>query len=259
MVVTARKPYPPLGSVETRRRATMAVMKVGLLLCDRVRDELHDVAGGYEDMFSRLFADHEEIELIPYDAVGGELPAGPEERDAWVVSGSRYSVNDDQPWIRDLEELVGEIAEAGVPYVGICFGHQLLANALGGSVVRSERGWGVGVKEVEVVPELGLGPTVRILNNHEDQVETLPVGAEVLGWNEHCPVSMFRVGRMVGIQGHPEFDVRLSEALMELLRGRAIPDDVVDAGLASLSHPPDADRLGEWIVGWLSEGSVRRG
>ncbi|MGH8870404.1 MAG: type 1 glutamine amidotransferase [Acidimicrobiia bacterium] len=234
----------------------MEVMRLGLLVCDHVRPEFLGIAGDYDDMFRRLFAGHD-VEIVVYDAIGGELPGDPAECDAWITTGSRYSVNDDEPWIRDLEVFVRNVAAAEVPFVGICFGHQLIAKALGGSVIRSERGWGVGVKEVEVRDDLGLGGPYRVLNGHQDQVETLPLGGEVLGWNEHCPVSMLGVGgTMLGIQGHPEFEASYTKAVMESRRGTEIPDATVAAGIATLSQPTDGDRFADWIVRWLRSGAI---
>lgn len=233
-------------------------LRLGLLVCDHVRPELRAISGDYEDMFRRLFAGHDEVDVVVYDAIGGELPGAPGECDAWLTTGSRHSVNDDAPWIRALEGFVREVAAARVLFIGICFGHQLIAKAMGGSVVRSQRGWGVGVKEVEVSPELGLGDSYRVLTSHQDQVETIPPGGEVLGWNEHCPVSMLRVGEtLIGIQGHPEFDAEYSAALMELRRGSVIPEEAVDAGLASLDDAPDSGRLAEWIMGMINSDSGR--
>jgi GMP synthase (glutamine-hydrolysing) len=233
-------------------------LRLGLLVCDHVAPELRGISGDYEDMFRRLFAGRDEVDVVIYDVIGGELPGAPRECDAWLTTGSRHSVNDDAQWIRALEGFVRDVAAARVPFIGICFGHQLIAKAMGGSVVRSERGWGVGVKEVEVLPELGLGDSYRVLTSHQDQVETIPPGAEVLGWNEHCPVSMLRVGsKMLGIQGHPEFDPAYSRALMELRRGRVISEPIVEEGLASLEHAPDSGRLAEWIMGMINSDSDR--
>ncbi|HSJ83421.1 MAG TPA: type 1 glutamine amidotransferase [Acidimicrobiia bacterium] len=230
-------------------------MRIGLLVCDHVGPELRAISGDYEDMFRRLFGDQGDVSMVTYEVIAGELPSDPGECDAWVTTGSRHSVNDDEPWIRNLEGFVREVAAAAVPFIGVCFGHQMLAKALGGSVVRSENGWGVGVKEVEVLPELGLGESYRVLTSHQDQVETIPPGGEVLGWNEHCPVSMLRVGSMLGIQGHPEFDPAYSRALMELRRGKVIPEAIVDAGLATLGQPSDSARLAEWIMGMIRSDS----
>lgn len=224
-------------------------MRIGLLVCDHVRPEFLDISGDYEDMFRRLFADYDRVEVVAYDAINGELPANPQEADAWLTTGSRHSVNDDEPWIRRLEDFVREVADAGVPFVGICFGHQLIAKALGGSVVKSDRGWGVGVQEVELSEELGWGESYRVLTSYQDQVDSLPPGAEILGWNDHCPVSVMGVGsNILGIQGHPEFEPAYSKALLESRRGTLIPEATVDAGLVSLEHEPDGSKLADWIL-----------
>jgi len=231
-------------------------MRLGLLVCDHVGPEFLEISGDYDDMFRRLFERRDDVEVVTYDAIGGELPADPSECDVWLTTGSRYSVNDDEQWIRNLEGFVQLVAASGVPFIGICFGHQLIARALGGSVAKSDRGWGVGVKEVEVRPDLGLGSSYRLLTSHQDQIETLPPGGEVLGWNEHCPVSMMSVGdTIVGIQGHPEFDVDYSSALMESRRGHLIAEDTVDAGLASLAQDSESSRLADWILDFANAKS----
>ena len=233
-------------------------MKLGLLVCDHVRPEFEHISGDYPDMFRRLFAGHPEVELEVYDVIGGEFPKGPRECDAWITTGSRYSVNDDEPWIHHLEQFVREVAKEEVPFIGVCFGHQLIAKALGGSVVKSERGWGVGAKEVEVREDLDLGPAYTVLTSHQDQIEDLPPGAEILGWNEHCPVSMLGVGEnMIGIQGHPEFDPAYSKALMESRRGGLIPEAIVDDGLASLGGHTDGQLLVDWILRRFSSDANR--
>jgi hypothetical protein len=97
-----------------------------------------------------------------------------------------------------------------------------------------------------------------VLTSHQDQVETIPPGGEILGWNQHCPVSMLRVGsKIIGIQGHPEFDPSYSRALMELRRGTVIPEPIVDAGLATLGQPSDSARLAEWIMGVIRSDTGR--
>ena len=227
-------------------------MRIGLLVCDHVRPEFLGISGDYEDMFRRLFAGRDEVEVVAFDAVNGEVPDEPSQADAWLTTGSRSSVNDDEQWIRDLEDFVRKVAAEETPFVGICFGHQLIAKALGGSVAKSDRGWGVGVQEVVVSPELGLGDSYRVLSSYQDQVATLPPGGEVLGWNDHCPVSVMGVGSTIlGIQGHPEFEPAYSEALMESRRGNLIPEDTVEAGLASLDDKPDRDRLADWILEFI--------
>jgi GMP synthase-like glutamine amidotransferase len=152
---------------------------------------------------------------------------------------------------------VRDVADAAVPFVGICFGHQLIAKALGGSVVKSDRGWGVGVKEVELSEDLGWGDSYRVLTSYQDQVENLPPGAEILDWNDHCPVSVMGVGSTIlGMQGHPEFESAYSQALMESRRGTLIPEATADAGLASLKDNTDGPELADWILEFVSRSAV---
>lgn len=211
-------------------------------------------------MFRRLFAGHPEVEVVVYDVIGGEVPSDPGECDAWITTGSRFSVNDEEPWIRQLEQFVREVAQEEVPFVGVCFGHQLIAKALGGNVVKSDRGWGVGAKQVTVREDLGLGRSYTVITSHQDQIDSLPPGAEILGWNEHCPISMLGVGaNMIGIQGHPEFDPAYSGALMESRRGSLIPEATVDDGMSSLDREIDGDRLVDWILRRFSSDAHRSG
>lgn len=233
------------------------LMKLGLLICDHVRAEFREISGDYDDMFLRLFAGYPDVEVITYDAIGGVFPDDPHQCDLWLTTGSRHSVNDEFQWIRELEAFVRQIAASGVPFVGVCFGHQLLAKALGGSVVKAGQGWGIGLKSSKVDVALGLGESVNLLYSHQDQVASLPDGAEILGWADDCPISMFAVGdKLIGIQGHPEFDKEYSRALMLARRGRLIPNEVVDKGLASLDLGTDSDQLAEWIVGLARRAQV---
>jgi GMP synthase (glutamine-hydrolysing) len=233
-------------------------MRIALLECDHVDDRFRDVAGDYRDMFARLLEPHG-VTLEPVDVCNGELPAGPGDFDGYVCSGSRRSAYDDLPWIHDLAGFVARVADAGVPFVGICFGHQVLAHALGGEVRRADSGWGVGPHETVVGrEEPWMAPHLvrpRLQYMHQDQVVRLPDGGTVLAATDHCPVAMLGVGdRMLGIQGHPEFGRAYVEAL---LRARAdrIGADRVDAACRELAGPTDEDAVAAWIVAFLRGGS----
>lgn len=223
-------------------------------MCDHVSPAVTDIAGDYADMFQRLFQRHPGIQLVPYDLTKGEFPTALDECAAWITTGSRRSVYDDEPWIERLAAFVRAVASSDRPYVGVCFGHQMIAHALGGKVERAEVGWGVGIKEVIVPDPPGwLGRrSFRVLNSHADQITNLPSGATVLGGNDHCPVSLMALGpSMLGIQGHPEFEPEYVEALLRARRGTVIPEEVCDAGLSSLEVPPDTDLLTEAIVRYI--------
>lgn len=230
-------------------------MRVGLLVCDHVREEFRGLAGDYPDMFEALLGDR--VHLVPYALVDGEFPAGPQVCDGWITTGSRQSVYDDIPWIHRFADLTRDIAGSDRRLVGVCFGQQMIAHALGGRVEPAPQGWGVGIKTVQVTrAERWMDPpadSFRILNSHRDQVVELPPGATVIGTNGHCPVSALSLGdRILGLQGHPEFVPEYSAALMEARRGTLIPGPVVDAGIASLSMAADRSILSDWITQFLA-------
>lgn len=201
------------------------------------------------------------ITLRPFDVCDGEFPPSLDCCDDYVATGSRFSAYDDVDWIQALKDFVRRIRVTKKPFVGVCFGHQILAEALGGRVARAEVGWGVGVHGVEVVnrelsqpPELWMRPeqsSCRLQYMHQDQVERLPEDAVVIGRSDHCPVAMLRVGdSMLGIQAHPEFTRAYSEALM-LDQIERIGKERVKTALASLDQPTDESVVAKWIVEFL--------
>ena len=233
-------------------------MIVGLLECDHVDERFRDVTeGDYLELFGRLFDAHvPDLELRAFDVVGGELPDGPEVCDGWVCTGSRHSAYDDLPWIADLEAFIRDVAAAGRPFVGVCFGHQVLAQALGGRVERAS-GWGAGVRPVAIdAPRPWMAPaagSLRLHFMHQDQVVALPHGATVLGSAEHCPVAVLAVGeRMLGIQAHPEFTDAYSAALLadrELRIGREATADAA----STLGGTTDDGTAARWIGRFLAQ------
>ena len=236
-------------------------MRVGLLECDHVDQRNLGVAGDYRDMFARLFERvAPEIELLPYDVSGaGELPQDPGECDGWVCTGSRWSAYDDLDWIADLSGFVRDARGAGAPFVGICFGHQLLAHALGGEVRKADAGWGAGAHRVDFVrQEAWMDPPLdqaTLLFMHQDQVHRIPDDGVVLGCTGHCEIASFRVGRtMLGIQAHPEFSNSYLAALLDARIRRIGPERVAEAR-ASLDAPTDEDAVGRWIVNFLREAA----
>lgn len=236
-------------------------MRVGLLVCDHVPAELAALAGDYSDMFDDLFSAHPELELVPYDLTADGFPSSGDECDGWIITGSARSVYDDEPWIRRLEDLVRSLVDDRQRLVGICFGHQMIAQALGGRVARADVGWGIGVRDVDIVArEPWMEPdatSFRVVHSHADQVVEAPPGIRVLATSEHCPISMFAYrDHVVGIQGHPEFIPAFARAQMERRRGNLIADAVVDSALPTLDHTPDRSLLATWIRSFLAVRST---
>lgn len=230
-------------------------MTVGLLQCDHTAPEFRSIAGDYDEMFRAWLPG---VEWRVYDLPAGEFPAAPAECDAWVATGSRLSVYDDVDWIHRFATLVREIEAAERPFLGVCFGHQMMGHALGGRVVKSARGWGVGVHEFRVhAPEPWMQPpleTVSLIMSCQDQVEEPPPGSVVLASSAHCPVAMFRHGTLLGIQGHPEFGPVYAAALLHYRRER-LGEPMTDAALASLANPRHSSELAAWARRWLRVAS----
>ena len=230
-------------------------MKVGLLECDHVRDDLLPIAGDYRQMFADLFNRHApQLELASFDARNGEFPASVDACEAFVCTGSRFSAYDQDDWIQELKGFIRQLRDANKPFVGICFGHQVLAEALGGKVEKAEQGWGIGVHGLNVVKhETWMQPeqiSCGIQYSHRDQVTRLPENSVLLGESDHCPVAMFQVGEtMLGVQGHPEFPAAYTEALV---RGRADLIGTEKVNAAKFDAPTDEAVITNWLAKFLN-------
>lgn len=228
-------------------------MKLGLLECDHVSERFRHLSGDYADMFAALLAGAApEMTVVRFDVCRDDRPAAVDDCDAYLCTGSRRSVYDPDGWIGELASFVRQAHDAGVPFVGICFGHQMLAEALGGKVERAAGGWGVGVHEIGIArPEPWMAPAAhrcRLQFMHQDQVVRLPPGGRVLGRTDHCPVAMLAVGdTMLGLQAHPEFTVPYADALLAE-RAELIGVERASAARRSLATPTDEDLVAGWIV-----------
>jgi len=233
-------------------------MKVGILICDNVQPHLQQEFGDYRLMFTNLLAQvDEQLELVFYDTHRQQLPIDIDECDGYLTSGSRYSVYDDLLWIAQLEDFIRQLYQASKPFVGICFGHQLLAKALGGEVTKSSKGWGVGLNLCQVgLAQPWMLPAkenLALVVSHQDQISRLPPAAEVLAGNDFCPVSMFQVGQtMLGLQGHPEFSRAYSAALMDSRKDR-IGATLITSAKRTLQHNSDDLFTMVWLVNFLKQ------
>ena len=240
-------------------------MKIGILQCDRVREVLREQGFvEYPQVFmERFHAVDPNLEFRIYHCLDGELPGSVDECDGYVSTGSRFSVLDEDQWIRDLEGFVVSLVRARVPYIGICFGHQLLAQALGGKVARARVGWGVGVSRNTIEePQWWMGneplSEVNLIVSHQDQVVEAPPEMKVIGGSDFCPVYFCVINdHALSIQGHPEFSRDYSRALMELRRDQ-IDSRVIEAGIDSLQWRVDDNEVFRWMVRFLEGVAARR-
>jgi GMP synthase-like glutamine amidotransferase len=231
-------------------------VKVGLLECDDVVGRFPEVEGGYREMFTALLP---QFQFSFFPVHRNAFPDNTGQCDAWLCSGSKYSVYENHDWIQRLSEFIRNLRQQEKPFVGICFGHQMLAHALGGEVAKAKQGWGAGVLPVEVLKqEPWMQPArdaIRIQHMHQDQVQRLPGEAVLLARSPHCDVAMFRVGAtMLGIEGHPEFTVPYARALIKA-RKEQIGEPRATEALARAAQPADGPLVGRWIAEFISSSA----
>jgi len=234
-------------------------MRVAILKTDSVRPELAAIYGEYPDMFAKLLGGVDEaLQFAVYDVERGEYPADTGMADAYLITGSKAGAYDPLPWIAPLEQYIQRLHRERRKLLGICFGHQLIAQALGGEVQQSQKGWGVGLHEARFrrlpVWHDGGDPTFRLLVSHQDQVVQPPSEADVLAGSEFCEHAVLQIGdHILTFQGHPEFDPGYSRALLDLRR-TLIGEPTYQRGMASLAESPERERVGRWMVDFLRSG-----
>ncbi len=226
-------------------------LTIGILETGRLPDELQPAHGDYPKMMAEWLAPFDaKFEIFP--VLDGVLPDNPDECDFWVITGSKFGAYEDHDWIRRLEEFIRACRDAGRKMIGICFGHQIIAQALGGIVENSDKGWGLGVHEYTTAnwPE-ALGPepkNLRLQAFHQDQVKQPPSAASRIASSEFCEyAALWYPGFALTVQGHPEISPVYALALLENRRGTVFPDQDVDEALKTVRARTTSAALARYI------------
>jgi GMP synthase (glutamine-hydrolysing) len=214
-------------------------MKIGILLTGHCPDDFRGQYGNYDDFFKRFLAGND-FEYTTYPVLDGVFPAGCRDMDGWIITGSKYGVYEDHDWITRLERFLRASFAAAVPIVGICFGHQILAQALGGKVEKFEGGWSVGVESYSLD---GHGEEARLIAWHQDQVVEPPPGASVVGSSAFCRYAALSYGEQAyTIQPHPEFEADFVAGYIEARPG-ILPQEITQRAMASLSTKTSSAKI----------------
>jgi len=224
-------------------------MKIGILLSGHSPAGMVAEFGNYADMFAHRL-DGFGFSFECFAVVDGEFPHSAHDADGWLITGSKFGAYEDLPWIHRLEDLVREIYAAKVPLVGICFGHQIIAQALGGRVEKFAKGWSVGATTYHSVT----GEKDFTLNAwHQDQVTKRPVDARLVATSDFCENAAFAYkDHVITMQPHPEMSPKFVKGLIDD-RGRGlIPDPLLDDALAKLEVPLAADKTFQDIADFFN-------
>jgi GMP synthase-like glutamine amidotransferase len=225
-------------------------MKIGILQAGHSPDTLIEAYGDYGELFRAILAD-QGLDGEVWSVVDDDFPDSVQDCDGWLITGSRHGAYDDLPFIAPLEEFIRDAYAAGIPMVGVCFGHQIIAQALGGKVEKFDGGWAVGANDYALTDGSG---AVRLNAWHQDQVVERPEGAEVLAASPFCENAILAYGnRALTIQPHPEFTAGFIKGLIET-RGRGkVPDALLAAAANRLDDGTDNDRLARQMADFFKQ------
>lgn len=207
-------------------------MLIGILQTGQSPDALRDDMGDYPDFFRELLANHG-LQFRTYHVENMQFPVSVHDCDGWLITGSRHGAYEDHPFVKPLESFIRKAMAEAVPMVGICFGHQIIAQAMGGRVERYEGGWAVGATEYDFGDQ-----TLRLNAWHRDQVTRAPEGAKVIASNDFCAnAALLYDDRALTVQAHPEFRPEFVDGLMKTRGKGLVPDEVMAEAATKLDAP----------------------
>lgn len=217
-------------------------MKIGILQTGDTPEALAD-QGSYPDMFERLLTGRG-FTFARWRVLDMDFPRSVHDCDGWLITGSRHGVYEDHAFIAPLEQFIRDAFAAGVPVAGVCFGHQIMAQALGGTVEKFKGGWSTGPTEYDFG-----GETLRLNAWHQDQVVKPPPGATTIATSPFCQYAGLAYGKTgLSVQAHPEYGDAFIAGLIRH-RGRGVvPDAILDAAEARLGAPLDNARIADQLT-----------
>ncbi len=213
-------------------------MKLGILKAGPVIPELYEKFGDYASSYEQLLGPGN-FEIQSWDIFESSFPDSINQCEGWLISGSRYGVYEHYPWLPKLEEFIKDCYSANLPLIGVCFGHQAMAKALGGRVENFSGGWSIGRTRYNF-----MGKQIHLNAWHQDQVISLPPGAKVLGENDFCKFAFLSYGpQTFSLQPHPEFPHEYIKGLIELRGKGVVPDELLNKAKYGLGRSINNDLI----------------
>ena len=226
-------------------------MKIGILQTGHAPDEIQATLGDYDTMFGRLLADSG-LTFETFNVVDMDFPASVTACDGWLVTGSKHGAYEDHPFIPPLEDFIRASYDADVPMVGICFGHQIIAQALGGKVEKFKDGWAVGRQTYD-----WQGEEIALNAWHQDQVVVRPETAQAVACNDFCENAALLYGRNAfTVQAHPEFGDQMIDGLATLRGPGVVPVPLLAGAHANLGKANANQKLALQIAKFFLERRI---
>lgn len=242
-------------------------MKIGILETGLLNEKVAARFDPYPVMFAALLDKADLLDKFDgaltyrtYSVINGEMPTSIDDCDGWLITGSRHGAYEKLDWMLSLESFIRTLYEEKKPLVGICFGHQIIAQALGGSVTKSDKGWGIGLHryKVDVAQSwMDAAPSsapenISIYAFHQDQIIQLPAAASVFLSSDFCPYAGLTYGvSILSVQAHPEFEASYEHALIDIYAGNIVPESVAAnalVGMQGVDSLADTQILANWIA-----------
>lgn len=233
----------------------MAKYKIGILETGRPPEELLGEFGNYPHMVEEWLG-RIDAEFTRFAVLDGEFPDRADQCDLWVITGSKFGCYEEHEWIAPLEAFIRAAKKAKKIMFGICFGHQIIAQALGGKVQKFDAGWALGVNQYDITDwpvELGNAPeNISLQAYHHDQIVSLPKDAEIVATSEFCEyAALYYPDFALTVQSHPEFSKAYASALLECRRGTGLRSTEVDRGLANMEQADNRDVIADIVENYL--------
>lgn len=232
-------------------------MRIGILNTDTIKPKFSEKYGQYPAMFSKIILQTDQnIQLSNYEAHNGEYPKNIDECDSYLITGSKVSAYDDIPWVKELKNFIQFLNSKKKNIIGICFGHQIIAAALGGSVVKSSKGWHVGTDSAQLNKNAALfgrnDEKFNLIYNHQDEVQKLPINGKLLASSSSCPIAMMSIdNHILTFQGHIEFKKDFAKDLLDM-RKDIFGKTLYRQACKSLDTPTDELKVTKWILKFLT-------